>query len=293
LTDSRVYNGTTSSAVTPLVNGLFSGDSVTGAAQTFDTRQVGINKTLAVSAYTVNDGNSGHNYTVALLADHTGVITQRSLSVSGVTANNKPFDGNTTATLNLGAAALVGVISPDVVTLDTAAATGTFPTTAVGGPYTVTIGGLTLAGTDFGNYSLTQPTATASITAWTLSGFFQPVGIPNTFAGAPIMPPNNVWNTIKGGQAVPLKFELFTSAGGTELTSVTEVTGFTLAALPCSTGYDDPVDPDFTVGGSTVLRYSDGQFIQNWETPKGANRCYRVTMTARDGSQLSAFFKTK
>jgi hypothetical protein len=103
----------------------------------------------------------------------------------------------------------------------------------------------------------------------------------------------SVWNTIKGGQTVPLKFELFASSGGTELTSVTDVTGFTLAALPCYTGLDDPLDPDFTTTGSTVLRYTDGQFIQNWDSPKGAGRCYRVTMTARDGSQLSAFFKTK
>ena len=102
-----------------------------------------------------------------------------------------------------------------------------------------------------------------------------------------------MWNTIKGGQTVPLKFELFTTAGGTELTSVSDVLGFTLVGLPCMTGWEDPLDPDFTTQGATVLRYSDGQFIQNWETPKGANKCYRVTMTARDGSQLSAFFKTK
>ena len=137
------------------------------------------------------------------------------------------------------------------------------------------------------------PVAVPVFTAWTLSGFYQPVGIPNTFPGAPGAPSNSVWNTIKGGQTVPLKFELFTSAGGTELTSVSDVAGFALAALPCSAGLDDPVDPDFSMNGSTVLRYADGQFIVNWDSPKGANKCYRVTMTARDGSQLSTFFKTK
>ena len=29
------------------------------------------------------------------------------------------------------------------------------------------------------------------------------------------------------------------------------------------------------------------------EVDKGANKCYRMTMTARDGSQLTAFFKAK
>ena len=102
-----------------------------------------------------------------------------------------------------------------------------------------------------------------------------------------------IWNTIKGGQTVPLKFNLFATAGGTELTNVTDVLGFSLASLPCSTGAEDPVDPDFITTGATTLRYSGGQFIQNWDTPKGANKCYRVTMTARDGSLLSAFFKAK
>jgi hypothetical protein len=274
----------------PTVGTLFGDDSVTLLAQTFDTRHVGTGKTLSVSSYIVNDGNTGQNYMVALLADHTGVITQRALSVGGVTANNKPFDGNTNATLNLGAAALVGVIAPDLVTLNPAGATGTFASSAVG-EWTVTVTGLTLGGTNSGNYSLTQPTTTATITAWTLSGFFQPVGIPNTYPGVPATP--GVWNTIKGGQTVPLKFRLFASAGGTELTGVSDVSGFALAELPCSVGVEDPLDPTFSTSGSTVLRYADGQFIVNWETPRGANRCYRVTMATRDGSQLTAFFKTK
>ena len=51
----------------------------------------------------------------------------------------------------------------------------------------------------------------------------------------------------------------------------------------------------FTTNGGTVLRYdsADGQFIQNWDTPKGPGKCYRVTMTAIDGSSISAFFKAK
>jgi len=118
------------------------------------------------------------------------------------------------------------------------------------------------------------------------------VGIVNSHKGAPPVTPT-IWNTIKGGQAVPLKFNLLTATGGTELTNVTDVLGFALASLPCSSGDEDPVDPAFITTGATTLQYSGGQFIQNWDTPKGANRCYRVTMTARDGSLLTAFFKTK
>ena len=135
------------------------------------------------------------------------MISRKEVTVSGITANNKPFDGNTVATLNFGSATLVGVIPPDNVTLNTVGATGAFATAAVGGPKVVTIAGLTLGGADAGNYSLTQPTAMASITAWSLSGFLQPVGIPNTYPGMPSVTTNTLWNTIKGGQTVPLKFK--------------------------------------------------------------------------------------
>jgi hypothetical protein len=44
------------------------------------------------------------------------------------------------------------------------------------------------------------------------------------------------------------------------------------------------------VGG---LRYTGGQFIYNWKTPKTAGSCYRVTMITQDGSSLLAYFKLK
>jgi hypothetical protein len=59
-------------------------------------------------------------------------------------------------------------------------------------------------------------------------------------------------------------------------------------------GVEDPVDTVSNAGG-TSLRYdgTGGQFIQNWQTPKGANQCFVVRMTAADGSKLEAYFKTK
>jgi hypothetical protein len=247
--------------------------------------------TLVVSAYTVSDGNGGNNYSVATNTA-AGTIIAKELTVSGITANNKPFDGNTTATLNLGSAALVGVISPDVVALYTAGATGTFASHMVG-THLVTIAGLTIGGPDMGNYSLTQPTTTASITSWKLSGYLQPVGIANTYPGMPDVTTSTIWNTVKGGQTVPLKFEMFATVGGTELTNVSDVTGFALVTLPCTPGTEDPVDVTLDTPGTTTLGYDGNQFHLNWQTPKGANKCYRMTMTARDGSQLTAFFKAK
>src|SRR5260370_1076845 len=88
---------------------------------------------------------------------------------SGVTANNKVYDGTTVATLNLGGATLVGVVSGDNVTLATASATGAFADAKVGAAKLVAVSGLSLSGIDSGNYTLTQPSATANITAKALT----------------------------------------------------------------------------------------------------------------------------
>jgi hypothetical protein len=123
--------------------------------------------------------------------------------------------------------------------------------------------------------------------SWTTSGFYQPVDMSTTVT---------VWNTIKGGSTVPLKFNLF--AGSVEKTNVSDIMSFYQYSMDCSTGVDDTVDPTLLTTGGTILRYagtpgSGGQFIQNWQTPKQAGKCYKVTMTAQDGSTISAFFKTK
>jgi len=83
----------------------------------------------------------------------------------------------------------------------------------------------------------------------------------------------------------------------TELTNTSDITGFAVVQISCgAAGAEDPID--FVTTGGTSLRYSgtpgsDGQFIQNWQTPKAAGNCYRVTMTARDATTISALFKTK
>jgi hypothetical protein len=101
-----------------------------------------------------------------------------------------------------------------------------------------------------------------------------------------------VWNTVKGGSTVPLKFEVF--AGSTELTSTAAIQGFTVLKVSCSTGSVEDAIELVTTGG-TSLRYDStgGQFIQNWKTPTGAGTCYSTTMTTLDGSSITALFKIK
>jgi len=96
-------------------------------------------------------------------------VAKLALMVSGITASNKVYDAKTTATLNTNGAALVGVITGDTATLGGSAAKGTFSDKAVGTGKTVTVSGLTISGASAGNYTLTQPTRTANITARTLT----------------------------------------------------------------------------------------------------------------------------
>src|SRR5207247_5945173 len=98
-TNRKTYDSTTSAAAVPVVGGLVGTDTVTGKAETYATANAGVGKTLSVSAYTVNDGNSGGNYTVTTVNDTTGVISAVGLTVNGVMANNKVYDGTIVATL--------------------------------------------------------------------------------------------------------------------------------------------------------------------------------------------------
>jgi CSLREA domain-containing protein len=125
--------------------------------------------------YTPNEVGDGTHWitaeysgdtTYAGSLDTQGLIVDPiELTVSGVTAENKVYDGNTDATLNTAGAVLVGdVIGSEDVSLDTSLASGAFDTANVGSGKTVTASGFALTGADAGNYSLTQPTTTADIT---------------------------------------------------------------------------------------------------------------------------------
>ena len=75
VTNTKVYDGTTSAAAIPTVSGLKGSDTVTNLTETYATATVGTGITLNVATYTVNDGNSGNNYAVSLVSNNTGVIT--------------------------------------------------------------------------------------------------------------------------------------------------------------------------------------------------------------------------
>jgi len=112
-TDTKVYDGNTSSPATPTVVGLAGAD--TGSfTQTYDNQNAGIGKTMT-AAGTIADGNGGANYTVTYNTNTTGVITPRNLVVTADadqqkavgTADPLPF------TYTVGG---LGLVSGDVLT---------------------------------------------------------------------------------------------------------------------------------------------------------------------------------
>lgn len=133
--------------------------------------------------------------------------------------------------------------------------------------------------TDEGGLSDTD-TTTVTVLPYTLKGFYQPVDM------------NGIFNIVKGGSTVPLKFEVFT--GSLELTDVSYIKSLTYAQTTCdATATTDEIETIAT--GGTSLRYDPiaGQFIYNWKTPSTPGKCYRVTLTTLDGSSLVAYFKFK
>ncbi|WP_162126240.1 YDG domain-containing protein [Flavobacterium phycosphaerae] len=115
--------------------------------------------TTTITASQAGDGN----YNAATSVNQTLTVTAKNLTVTGITANNKNFDGNTDATLS-GTGSLVGVVGTDDVTL-VGTPVASFLTATVGTGKQVDVTGYSLNGTTAGNYTLTQPTLFADIIA--------------------------------------------------------------------------------------------------------------------------------
>jgi hypothetical protein len=134
-----------------------------------------------------------------------------------------------------------------------------------------------------GNYDAAIAVSqTVSMTPWQVRGFYAPVT--SSVGGTP------VWNVVKGGSTVPLKFQIF--AGATEQTALTAVPSMNLQKVPCTGGAADVLEQLVDTGG-TALRYDGTQFIQNWKTPTTKGVCYLVTMTAADTTTITAYFQLK
>ena len=172
----KVYDGTTDATLDTagamLTGTIYDMDDValddSGAVGAFESPDAGIGVTVDVTGLTLTGAEAG-DYSLTPTTTTAG-ITPASLSVTGITADDKVYDGTTGATLDTDSAALSGTIYPDdQVALDTTGAVGAFASQDVGSGLTVTVTGLTLTGAQAGDYELTATTTTAGITPASLS----------------------------------------------------------------------------------------------------------------------------
>ena len=205
-TDALVYDGT-AKAPTASATGVEDVDAgkVSVTVSIDGEHSDAGNYTATASALS---GNRASNYRLPTSSDEGYVTLTNAFTISpkpvtvsgtGVTADNKTYDGTTDATVS-GTFAFVDGMIIDGDDVSITGATGTFADKNVGTGKTVTISGFTLEGDDAGNYVLdtenqTPITATADIAAKTVTVTSGITASNKTYDGT-------TWATLSGSSAV-------------------------------------------------------------------------------------------
>jgi len=172
--DNKVYNGNNIAIIlTRTLTGVLAGDiadvTLTGGTATFADANKGTGKTVTATGLTLT-GAKAANYTLASVGTTTADITAKDIA-GNFTADNKVYDGNTTASVLT--RTLTGVLAADVADVTLTGGTASFATASIGTGKTVTAAGMSLSGTKAGNYNLTGvATTSANITGLTITGNF-------------------------------------------------------------------------------------------------------------------------
>jgi len=153
----KVYDGGTGATLSGNATvAAIAGDDVgvagTGLA-TFADKNAGTNKAVTVGGYSLRGQDAG-NYTLAQPAGLSATIRKADLSLGGLRANGKTYDGTTVATLS--GSALVSAIGNDAVSV-TGKGSASFADKNAGSGKAVTVSGYGLAGADASNYTLLMP----------------------------------------------------------------------------------------------------------------------------------------
>ncbi len=218
-TSTYIYNGTaqgpasnTKSGSTGAVTYSYSETgSTTYAASATAPTAVGTYQVIATVA-------EDANYNSASSSPLAFSISQKALTITGLTAEDKIYDESTTATIS-GTATLNGVVGSEDVTL-TGSPTATFASSAVGVGISVAVTGYSLTGADVANYTLTQPTLSASIISNT----------PTLFASGTLAAVNATYGS---ASATPSSFSV-SAQSLTNAISVTAPTGFEVSLSSAS-----------------------------------------------------------
>ncbi|MDR3478816.1 MAG: MBG domain-containing protein, partial [Gammaproteobacteria bacterium] len=162
---TKTYDATTAAFLNAgnyILSGILGGDNVmlnNPANGVYINANAGTGKNVSVSGLTLS-GSAASNYQLVstTVNGSIGIINPATLTITGVTANNKVSDGSTLASLNTSEAILNGIFAPDVGSISlSGGGTGLFASANVGNNISVTATGIPLKGTALGNYILIMP----------------------------------------------------------------------------------------------------------------------------------------
>ena len=159
---TKIYDGTTaadagkfSAALTNAIAGDSVAATATGAA--YNSKNVAAASTIDYTGVALAGAEAGNYSLAATTAQGTGTISRRALTVDTVAAQSKTYDGTRAADASKFSAALGNAIAGDSVT---ATATGAaYNDHNVAAARTIDYTGVSLGGSDAGNYSLAATAA--------------------------------------------------------------------------------------------------------------------------------------
>ena len=198
----KVYDGGAGAALTGgTLAGLVGTETLTlsGLSGNFADRNAGVGKTVTVTGAALADAGTGPtaglagNYSVSNPTGLTAAITPKALTVTGLTADNKVYDGSRAASLSGGA--LSGLVGAE--TLGWSGLSGQFGDKNAGLAKTVTLAGLTLSDAGVG----ASAGLAANYTVATPSGLTADIGVAVIGAVTGIVAANKVYD---GGTAASL-----------------------------------------------------------------------------------------
>nr|WP_300598434.1 YDG domain-containing protein [uncultured Sphingomonas sp.] len=191
--DNRVYDGTANATGSFTLTGLVDGDQVAASGVlAFDSKNAG--KRIATASGITLSGADAGNYVVNTTTTALADILVKTITAT-LSANGRTYDGTTAAT---GSLALSGLIGNDQVSAN---GTLAFDNKNAGIGRNVTASGITLSGTDAGNYVVnTTATALADILAKAITATLSANG--RTYDGTTAATGSLALNGLIGGDQV-------------------------------------------------------------------------------------------
>ena len=255
------------------------------ATLNYDTIKKGLS--IGENTVTAYYGGNDNLEQSAVAATITVTLNKATLTITGLTATDRPYDGTTNVTLTSGS--LSGVLGSDAVTA-TMPTSGTLTDASVGTSKPVSVSNITLTGDHAAYYTLTQPTGlTVNIAKGTQAAP----------AAAPTMSSNSsnsitlkaVENNANGAAAEYSKDGGANWQSSPAFTGLTSSTGYTFAVRYAATTNYEASPASATAEFSTLYR-SSGSTTTKTETTTNPDGSTNKTETKADGTTVETTTNT-